>query len=217
MEDSIKSNVYRAYYSILIAEKRKTYLDASILRLEKLKSDQEKLYKNGFAARLDIDKTQVSLNNLSATISQFEKLLEVGYASLKFALAINQKDTLELADTLSVDFVKKDLLELSNFNYADRKEIQLLNTVKDLQGLDLKRNKLAYVPTIATFFSYSRNALGQDFNLFSFNDRWFKTSVWGLNMSIPIFDGGQKAQRIKQANLGLQKNHQQHGKPGAGN
>lgn len=205
MEDSIKSNVYRAYYSILIAEKRKTYLDASILRLEKLKSDQEKLYKNGFAERLEIDKTQVSLNNLSATISQFEKLLEVGYASLKFALAINQKDTLELADTLSVDFVKKDLLELSNFNYTDRKEIQLLNTVKDLQGLDLKRNKLAYVPTIATFFSYSRNALGQDFNLFSFNDRWFKTSVWGLNMSIPIFDGGQKAQRIKQANLGLQK------------
>jgi outer membrane protein len=205
MEDSIKSNVYRAYYSILIAEKRKTYLDQSIVRLEKLKTDQEKLYKNGFAERLDIDKTQVNLNNLSAGAAQFEKLIEVGYASLKFALALNQKDTLELADTLSVDFVKKDLLELANFSYTDRKEIQLLNTVKDLQGLDLKRNKLAYVPTIATFFSYSRNALGQEFNLFNFNDRWFKTSVWGLNMSIPIFDGGQKNQRIKQASLSLQK------------
>lgn len=205
MEDSIKSNVYRAYYSILIAEKRKTYLDQSILRLEKLKSDQEKLYKNGFAERLDIDKTQVNLNNLNANAIQFEKLIEVGYASLKFALAINQKDTLTLTDTLSIDFVKKDLLELASFTYNDRKEIQLLNTVKDLQGLDLKRNKLAYVPTIATFFSYSRNALGQDFNLFSFNDQWFKTSLWGLNMSVPIFDGGQKAQRIKQANFSLQK------------
>ncbi|MFM2232543.1 MAG: hypothetical protein RJB31_1244 [Bacteroidota bacterium] len=205
MEDSIKSNVARAYYSVLIAEKRKKYLDSSIKRLDKLKSDQEKLFKNGFAEHLDIDKTQVTLNNLSTTSTQIERLIEIGYASLKFSLAINQADTLELSDSLSIDLVKKDLLELSNFNYNDRKEIQLLNVVKDLQGLDLKRNKLAYIPTVATYFSYSRNALGQKFNLFNFSDQWFKTSLWGINLNVPIFDGGQKAQRIKQANLNLQK------------
>lgn len=205
MEDSVKSNVARAYYSVLIAEKRKKYLDASIKRLDKLKSDQEKLYKNGFAEHLDIDKTQVTLNNLNTTSTQIEKLIEIGYASLKFVLAIDQVDTLELTDSLSVDLVKKDLLEMTNFNYADRKEIQLLNVVKDLQGLDLKRNKLAYIPTVATYFSYSRNALGQKFNLFNFSDPWFKTSLWGINLNVPIFDGGQKAQRIKQANLNLQK------------
>ena len=205
MEDSIKSNVARAYYSVLIAEKRKKYLDSSIKRLDKLKSDQEKLFKNGFAEHLDIDKTQVTLNNLSTTSTQIERLIEIGYASLKFSLAINQTDTLELSDSLSVDLVKKDLLELSNFNYNDRKEIQLLNVVKDLQGLDLKRNKLSYIPTVATYFSYSRNALGQKFNLLNFSDPWFKTSLWGINLNVPIFDGGQKAQRIKQANLNLQK------------
>jgi len=83
MDDSVKSNVYRAYYSILIAEKRKDYLETSIKRLQKLKSDQEKLYKNGFAERLDIDKTQVSLNNLTSTNNQIEKLIEIGYASLR--------------------------------------------------------------------------------------------------------------------------------------
>jgi len=205
MEDSIKSNVARAYYSVLIAEKRKKYLDSSIKRLDKLKNDQEKLFKNGFAEHLDIDKTQVTLNNLSTTSTQIERLIEIGYASLKFSLAINQADTLELSDSLSIDLVKKDLLELSNFNYNDRKEIQLLNVVKDLQGLDLKRNKLAYIPTVATYFSYSRNALGQKFNLLNFSDPWFKTSLWGINLNVPIFDGGQKAQRIKQANLNLQK------------
>jgi len=205
MEDSIKSNVARAYYSVLIAEKRKKYLDSSIKRLDKLKSDQEKLFKNGFAEHLDIDKTQVTLNNLNTTSTQIERLIEIGYASLKFSLAINQTDTLELSDSLSVDLVKKDLLELSNFNYNDRKEIQFLNVVKDLQGLDLKRNKLSYIPTVATYFSYSRNALGQKFNLLNFSDPWFKTSLWGINLNVPIFDGGQKAQRIKQANLNLQK------------
>jgi len=205
MEDSVKSNIYRSYYSVKIAEKRKQYLDESIVRLQKLKRDQEKLFKNGFAERLDIDKTQVSLNNLKSTTNQIEKLIEIGYASLKFAMAIEQKDSLILTDSLSEDQVKKDLLELTNFQYTDRNEIQLLGVVKELQGLDLKRQKLSYMPTIATYWNYSRNALGQEFNLFNFENKWFKASVWGVNMSIPIFDAGQKGERIRQAKMSLQK------------
>ena len=205
MEDSVKSNVYRSYYSVVIAEKRKYYLDESIKRLEKLKNDQEKLFKNGFIEHLDLDKTQVGLNNLTTTSTQIKNLIEIGYASLKFALAINQKDTLELVDTLSVDLVKQGLLEMGNFNYTDRKEIQLLNIAKDLQGLDLKRNKLAYLPTFSTFFSYSKNALRSEFNFFDFNEKWFKTSVWGLNLNVPLFDGGQKMNKIRQAKYNLQK------------
>ncbi len=205
MEDSVKSNVLRSYYSILIAEKRKQFLDQSIARLVKLKSDQEVLFKNGFAERLDIDKTQVTLNNLNTASTQVGQLIEIGYAALKFAMAIDQKDTLQLADTLSIDLVKKDLLEMTNFNYTDRKEIQLLNIAKELQGLDLKRNKLSFVPTIATYWSYSRNALRTSFSFLDFEQPWFKTSVWGINMNVPIFDGGQKVQRIKQASMNLEK------------
>ena len=170
-----------------------------------MKSDQEKLFKNGFIEHLDLDKTQVGLNNLTTTSAQIGNLIEIGYASLKFALAINQKDTLILSDTLSIDIVKKGLLEMGNFNYGDRKEIQLLNIVKDLQGLDLKRNKLAYLPTLATYFSYSKNALRSDFSFFDFSQKWYKTSVWGLNLSVPIFDGNQKLNRTRQANFNLQK------------
>lgn len=205
MEDSVKSNVLRAYYSILIAEKRKHYLEESISRLEKLKQDQEKLFKNGFAEKLDIDKTQVTLNNLKTTSTQIERLTEIGYASLKFVLSIDQKDSLILSDVLSEDLVKKNLLEMSNFNYNDRNEIQMLNIVKDLQGLDLKLQKLSFVPTISTYWSYNRNALRQKFNFFDFNQPWFKASVFGINLNVPIFDGGQKFQRIKRSQLTLEK------------
>ena len=205
MEDSVKSNIYRSYYSILIAEKRKSYLDESIKRFEKLKIDQEKLFKNGFIERLDLDKTQVGLNNLQTNATQIGYLIQIGYASLKFAMGINQADTIHLTDTLSVELVKKDMMELSNFAYGDRKEIQLLNIVKELQVLDLKRNKLGYLPTLSTYVNYSRNALRTDFSFFDFSQQWFKSSLWGINLSIPIFDGGQKLNKIRQANYSLQK------------
>jgi len=94
-------------------------------------------------------------------------------------------------------------LEISNI--PTEKKFQLLNVVRDLQGLDLKRQKLSFAPTLASYWSYSRNALRQEFNFFDFNQKWFKASVLGINLSVPIFDGGQKIQRIKQANMNVEK------------
>lgn len=205
MEDSVKANVLRAYYTVLIAEKRQVYLKESINRLEKLLADQDKLFKNGFAEKLDIEKTQVNLNNLKATSSQFDNLIYIGYASLKYVMGLNQRDMLYLTDTLSSEAVKRELLSSADFRYDDRTEVQLLNTVTELQQLDLKRYKLQYVPTLAAFWNFSGNALRQEFNFFDFSLPWFTTSVAGINLSVPIFDGLQKHHRIRQAQYTIEK------------
>jgi outer membrane protein len=205
MEDSVKSSVYRAYYAVLIAEKRKLFIDDGVKRLEKLSSDQQQLYKNGFAEKLDIDRTEVSLNNLKSAQLQINNLIYIGYASLKYTVGLSQTDTLMLADTLSIDVVKKDILDTTGFKYTDRNEILLLNTVKELRELDLKRYKLAYVPTVSAFFNYSKNALRQSPDYLNFNEPWFTTSMAGLNINVPIFDGFQRSNRVKQARYELEK------------
>jgi outer membrane protein len=205
MEDSVRSNVYRAYYSVLIAEKRKTFIDDGIKRLDKLVHDQEVLFKNGFAERLDIDRTQVNLNNLQSAKVQIDNLIYIGYASLKYSMGMRQYDTLRLTDTLTSELVKQDILDTTGFTYEDRNEVKLLNTVKELQRLDLKRYKLQYLPTVAGFWNYSGTAQRRELNFFDFKQPWFKTNVVGLNASIPIFSGLQKRYRIEQAKLNLEK------------
>jgi outer membrane protein len=205
MEDSVKSNVFRSYYSVLIAEKRKKFIDDGVSRLEKLSKDQQQLYKNGFAERLDIDRTEVSLNNLRSTQVQINNLIYIGYASLKYAVGLSQKDTLELSDTLSIDFVKRDILDTLGFKYDDRNEIKILNTVKELQQLDLKRYKLNYFPTVSAYWNFSGNALRKSASYFNFKEPWYQTNVAGLNVGVPIFDGLQRSNRVKQAKFELEK------------
>lgn len=205
MEDSVKSSVYRAYYGVLIAEKRKLYLNETLNRFGLLMKDQEKLFANGFAERLDIEKTQVAMNNLQTTKSQLENLITLGYASLKFVMGLNQADTLFLTDSLTSGLVKGALLQGADFSYDDRNEMRLLNTATELQQLDLKRYKLQYIPTVAAFWSVSRNALRQEFNFFDSDLPWFKSNLAGLSVNVPIFDGFQKQSRIKQARLRLEK------------
>lgn len=204
MEDSIRNNVYRAYYSVLIAEKRKTILEESVQRLEKLLNDQNEMFKNGFAERLDLDKTQVSLNNLRTSLTQVQNLVILGNAALKFSTGLNQKDSITLTDTLSMEQLKADLLDPA-FKYEDRNEIQLLNTVEKLQKLDVQRHKLGRFPTISAFYNFSENAQREKFNFFNTNQPWFKTSFAGFNLSVPIFTGLQRNRRIEQAELNLEK------------
>jgi outer membrane protein len=205
MEDSVKSNVYRSYYAVLILQKQLGYVNESIVRLEKLYHDQNEMFKNGFAERLDLDKTEVNLNNLKSTQQQLKNLAQLGNEALKFAMAVPAKDVLILTDSLSNDQVKADLLNDGGFKYEDRNEYNLLSTVKRLQLLDIKRNRMAYLPTVAAFWNYSRNAQRLKFDIFKTNLPWYPTSIAGLSINIPIFDGFQKDSRIKQARYNLEK------------
>ena len=79
-----------------------------------------------------------------------------------------------------------------------------MNSVKSLQELDVQRNKLQYLPTVAAFWNYNKNAQRQTFDFFSRGD-WFTTNLVGLNVNVPIWNGGQRESKLKQAKLNLDK------------
>lgn len=206
-EDKIKEQVYKAYFQIVIAEKQLKFLDKTIERLKKLEHDMNVMYTNGFAEKLDIDKVTVTFNNTQSTRTQVENSITLGFAVLKQNLGLTQKDALVLTDTLSESFVKENILTDGSFKYEDRAEIRLLNQAAELQKLDKQRYKLSYLPTVAMFYQFSQN--GQANKSFAQytgkNWFWYNSNLIGLNMSIPIFDGFQKKNKIKQVDLNLSK------------
>jgi outer membrane protein len=205
VEDSVKSNVYNSYYAVLIAKKQLIFTNDAILRLEKLLHDQEIMYQNGFLEKVELNRTQVNLTNLRTTNNRLQNLSILGAAALKVSLGIAQKDSLILKDTLSTDVISEGLLDNSSFRYEDRSEIRLLTTAERLQKLNVKRQEFAYLPTVAAFWNYSRNAQRQKFNFFNTSEKWFPTSIVGVSINVPIFDGFQKKYRIQQARLSLEK------------
>lgn len=208
-EDKVRENVLNAYYAVLVAQKQQYFVNESKKRLEKLLHDVTEMYKNGFVEKLDIEKTQVTLNNLSTTKAQLDNLLQIGYANLKLQIGIPQADTLELTTPLSATEVKEEILSDESFRYEDRNEILALNKVKKLLELDVQRNQLGRIPTIAAYWNYSRNALRQDFNFFKSGTAypWFPTSIVGVNINVPIFSGFARDQKIKQAKIALEKHN----------
>jgi outer membrane protein TolC len=165
--------------------------------------DTKEIYKNGFAEKLDVDKLVVQLNNLTTEREKVINQLYVGNAGLKFLINMPQKEELVLTDSLTESELKSNIMEES-INYADRKEIQLLTLASKMNGYNVKRYNLSRIPTVAAFGSYSKNAQRNAFNFFDKGD-WFTTSLIGLKVAVPIFDGFARRSKIAGAKFALDK------------
>jgi outer membrane protein len=201
--EQIKGNIYKIYYQLAVGKKQLESVDANIERFNKLLFDTKEMYKNGFVEMLDVNRVQVTISNLSTEKEKLENQLSVGNAGLKFLMNMPQKDSLVLVDTISETELKSNVLDTA-YNYNDRKEIQMLNTLSKLNEYNVRRYRLSQIPTVAAFGSYGKNAQRTELDFFN-KGEWFTTSLVGIKVSIPIFNGFATASNIESAKLSLQK------------
>ena len=202
-KEQIKANVLKLYYQLVVGKRQATSIDANITRFEKLLADTKEIFRNGFAEKLDVDKVEVQLNNLRTEKEKIDNQLEVGNAALKFLINLPQKEILNLTDSLNeadINIVNaKDSIEFKN-----RKEYLLLQSALKLSAFNIKRYQLSKYPTLVAFGSYSKNAQRNAFNFFDKGD-WFSTSLVGVKMSVPLFDGNARNAKIQKAKMEMSK------------
>jgi outer membrane protein TolC len=120
-------------------------------------------------------------------------------------LGLTQADSLFLKDTLSSDGIRQGILE-DDFSYENRNEVKLLNSAIRLQGYDIRRHKLSYFPTVSAFYNFQENGQRQGGDVSGSQPWfWYNTNLVGINVSVPIFDGFQKKNRIRQSEFTLEK------------
>ena len=205
-EENIKANIYKIYYQLSASRTQLNILDANIERLQKLANDAAAMYKNGFAEKLDVDKVNVQLNNLQTEKLKANNSVTIGYMGLKMLMGMPVKDSLVLTDVINESSLSTDVLIENDFQYGVRKDFQYLTTVKKMSQFNVKRYQLSYLPTISINGAYTKNAQRTKFDFFDNNNgNWFKTSLIGLNINLPIFNGLATVAKIKRAKLELEQ------------
>jgi outer membrane protein TolC len=201
-EQSIIANVYKIYYQLAASKNQLSILDANIARVEKFLSDTRKSFDNGFAEKLDISKLEVQLANLRTEKQKAQNSIDNGYLGLKVLMGMPIQDVLVLTEIINEDDIRNNVLDASAYNYTDRKEYQYAELGKRLNQYNVRRYKLAKLPTVSLNAAYNTS---RQANEFGFDAPWFKTSYVGLSINFGIFSGGAKDARIQSARLELQK------------
>jgi outer membrane protein TolC len=204
-EENIKANIYKIYYQLSASKTQLNILDANIERLQKLANDAAAMYKNGFAEKLDVDKVNVQLNNLQTEKLKANNSVTIGFMGLKMLMGMPVKDSLVLTDVINESNLSTDVLYENDFQYTIRKDYQYLSTVKKLSEFNIKRYELSFLPTITMNGAYTKNAQRTKFDFFDKKGNWFETSLIGLNINLPLFNGGATVAKIKKAKIELQQ------------
>lgn len=197
--------VSKAYYNVLVNAERFDLLNANVERVKKLKDDTRALFDNGFVEKIDYDRVEVTYNNIEVEKTKTAKLLELGNALLKFQMGMNPDAKLILTDDLkNIAFDEAVPVDLKS-DFTQRNEYSILQTTQRLQELDLKKNRFQYLPSLVVFGALSANAYRFEFDFLESSEKWYPTAVVGATLSVPIFDGLQKRERIQQSKLNLKK------------
>jgi outer membrane protein TolC len=70
-----------------------------------------------------------------------------------------------------------------------------------MSSLALKSQKASVLPTLSGCYSYGVNGMGDKIS----SQQWFRNSMTGLQLSVPIFGSGQKYSQIKKAQINYEK------------
>ncbi|PKP20543.1 MAG: hypothetical protein CVU05_08835 [Bacteroidetes bacterium HGW-Bacteroidetes-21] len=199
-EKDVRQNVANAYYLVLMVEENLKVLDSTLLATEKLYNEMKQISKAGLMDETDVDQLGLTLSNIKNAKNALERQRAVSYNLIKFQLGYDLSKPLVLTETMN-SFINEDVinqLALETFSVSSTPEFQLLETQVNLNKLNVKLNKMAFLPDIAAFYQHEEN----------FNDKSFSFTppdMVGLSMTIPIFSSWGRQAKLSQAKIQLNK------------
>jgi outer membrane protein TolC len=123
---------------------------------------------------------------------------------LKLQMGINANDSIVLTDELTKMYESsKAIVTEANVDYSKRPEYQLANQQIILNKYDKKRYQFGYAPTLSAIVSTQRNAFSEEFGTLA--NTWYPGSYWGVNLSLPIFNGFSKSAQVQQSTINIVK------------
>ena len=201
----VAENVTKAYYGILVNEKRQGLLALNVARLDTLLKETRELNKQGFVEKIDVQRLDVQANNLRTELENVNRLQELSYALLKFQMGFPMEESIRLSESLEkVELATFNTNAAGDFNYANRIEYSILQTQENLAELDLKSIKAGYLPRLVLNANYGYNAGANAFSDLM-TKQWFDNAAITVALQIPIFDGFSKKYKAVQSENNLQK------------
>lgn len=218
-EIQIIENVTKAYYAVLVSNERIDLFDNNISRVDSLLKNTRAMNENGFAEAIDVDRTQVTLNNLKSERLKFINLQTLSLGLLKFQMNYPMEMPLDVKGSLDDLKVNENLFNeyQEGWDYKNRVEFKILDAQKRLQELEVKNKFSTSVPNLNAFANLGYSTQSGSFGgLFSTEssftpiggvdtDKWYSYSSVGLSLNVPIFSGLQRSNQVQQAKLELLK------------
>ena len=203
----VRKGVTEAYGNVLLAQESVSILEKNKANLEKTLFETTKIYENGLGDEESVEQLQITLSNVDNQLKNAVRLQDITLQMLNLMMGIAIDSPTKLEDNLDdlaerqIDF---GLLE-TKFTIENNVDYKLATNLNEQRFYELKLAKSRALPTLNAFINYGSSAYADDFNFLNSGQQWFDSSIWGFDLSIPIFSSLKRSASTQRAKIALEK------------
>ena len=204
-ENLVLLNVNRAYYSALLSKERIALAQSNMNKNKKVYEDTRTLYENNQSQDLDMTRAKLNYENQLPELRRAQQLYEQSLFMLKYQMGYPADSVLILTDTLLLKQLSSNLQEIvpDNSGPDSRPEYKTLKYQQTQEMINVRKSRLAYLPTISIYGYAGAQAFRPTMDMFSGSATWYGVSYMGLKISVPVFDGMLKSVQTQESKLML--------------
>lgn len=195
------TQVKQAFFNVLLAKEAfNVYKDVYENAMENLAQVQRK-FDVQKVSELELTRAKTNVASAIPNVYNAESSIILALWQLKAVMGVDLDMEIDVAGRLD-DYAQHMFYDI---HQNDDVNLDLNTTMRQLAiqaeqlASTVKMQKYAFLPTLSLSFSYSMNAMTNNFKFSEF--QWTPYSYVGLSLSIPIFTGGKRIYDLKSSKL----------------
>ena len=197
---SLINQVENAFYGLLYAQDALKVLEENKNRAQLNANIYRKMFEVGTASEYDVLRAEVQVKNIEPTILDMHNTINQAKLQIKLLLGMDMALNIK---------IKGQLADYQNDMYQKVLDTNVtLDNNSSLRSLDLQTKALEHTLSVQKAAWYPTLALTANYNWIAMNNgAMFKNLDWnpystvGIALSIPIFQGGKRYYKQKQAEI----------------
>lgn len=200
---ALYNQVTKAYYAILLTQDSYNVIKRSYENSNENARIIQNKFKQGTVSEFEWIRADVQARNILTSVVSAENAVNLSKLQLMMLMGIDMNTEIKVegkladfeaamyGDVLNIDPSKLD-------QNSDLKQFQI--QMKQLQQTE-KIHKASLLPTLGASLNYQYMSYANDSNTFNADQYWFPTSTLGVQLTIPLFQGGAKYNKSKQLKI----------------
>lgn len=200
-KEDIMYDLAMNYYGVVSLELQRENIEANLAKIQNLERILKVQYENDLAKKVDYSRIKVNLIKLEVSRDDLETGITQRKNYLKLLMGIPINTPFEIEE-MAFDLKEEAFLGINQeADLRQRADLQVLNKQDELYSLDIKNIQSGYYPTLVGFADANYNTFSNDFSFLSESKRWYRGTLIGLKLEVPIFDGFQRKNKVAQAKV----------------
>ncbi len=185
-----------AYFNFCAAHSSISILKNTLQLVEQNLKDTRSLVENGKKLPASVLRAESELEQVKSLVTEAE--LKTNNAAQYLNFLVNRPlDQSVPFEEIPLDFSRLDQLLLEDL-HPQNPELRAMQSMETIQETILKSGKNYWIPKLSTYADLGSQGFDWSF------DSQSRYLMWGLNFSMPVFQGGRNQNQIQRNVLGLE-------------